>query len=157
MNIILYIIIFIMGITFGSFYTLAVHRIPKKQDILYTHSYCPNCEHKLGFLDLIPVFSYIFLRGKCRYCGQKIRLRYLILELISGVSFIIVAIFMGLNIYNIELTKVIQFVFFVLYLTFIVLFIAIYKETKKVNKPVVIYGMVVTVMYMVYLYIMVKS
>jgi len=73
LNIFFYIILFAMGITFGSFYTLALYRIPKRQDITHTHSYCPNCNHKLGFLDLIPVFSYIFLGAKCRYCKQKIR------------------------------------------------------------------------------------
>ena len=66
MEAILYTLIFIIGALFGSFYTLAVHRIPKKQDIIYTHSYCPNCDHKLGLLDLFPIFSYIFLGGKCR-------------------------------------------------------------------------------------------
>ena len=87
MNTLLYILIFIMGTVFGSFYTLAIYRIPKRQDITHTHSYCPNCNHKLGFLDLIPVFSYIFLRAKCRYCGQKIRPRYFILEVLSGIVF----------------------------------------------------------------------
>ena len=67
MDYILYLIIFAMGITFGSFYTLAIYRIPKTEDILHTHSYCPNCQHKLGFWDLIPLFSYAFLGGKCRY------------------------------------------------------------------------------------------
>ena len=83
-NAIFYILLFIIGTLFGSFYTLAVYRIPKKQDITHTHSYCPNCNHKLGILDLIPVLSYIMLKGKCRYCEQKIRPRYLILEIISG-------------------------------------------------------------------------
>ena len=91
MDIFFYIIIFIMGITFGSFYTLAVYRIPKGQDITHTHSYCPNCNHKLGILDLIPVLSYIFLGAKCRYCKQKIRPRYFILEIISGLFFVTMA------------------------------------------------------------------
>ena len=89
MDIIFYIAIFIIGTVFGSFYTLAVYRIPKRQDITHTHSYCPKCEHKLGFLDLIPVWSYIFLGGKCRYCKEKIRPRYFILELMSGIIFLI--------------------------------------------------------------------
>ena len=46
MNTFIYIIIFIIGTLFGSFYTLAVYRIPKRQDITHTHSYCPNCNHK---------------------------------------------------------------------------------------------------------------
>ena len=74
LNIFFYIILFAMGITFGSFYTLALYRIPKRQDITHTHSYCPNCNHKLGFLDLIPVFSYIFLGAKCKYCKNKTKI-----------------------------------------------------------------------------------
>ena len=73
MSIIVYIYMFVIGALLGSFYTLAVYRIPLKQDILYTRSYCPNCNHKLGFWDLIPIFSYIFLGAKCRYCKKKIR------------------------------------------------------------------------------------
>ena len=95
MDILLYIIIFIMGTVFGSFFTLATYRIPRNQDITHTHSYCPNCSHKLGFLDLIPVFSYIFLLGKCRYCKEKISPRYLIIEILSGVTFALVAAVLG--------------------------------------------------------------
>ena len=92
-DILIYITIAISGTVFGSFFTLAVHRIPKHQDITHERSYCPNCNHKLGFLDLIPVFSYIFLGGKCRYCKNKIRPRYLILELCSGAIFLLLALF----------------------------------------------------------------
>jgi len=71
MNIFFYIIIFVIGTLFGSFFTLAVYRIPKKIDIISKHSFCPKCGHKLGFLELIPVFSYLFLGGKCKNCGDK--------------------------------------------------------------------------------------
>ena len=67
----LYFIIFCIGAVFGSFFTLAVYRIPLGQDITHTHSYCPTCKHKLKFLDLIPILSYTFLGGKCRYCKNK--------------------------------------------------------------------------------------
>ena len=112
MEIFFYIIIFMIGITFGSFYTLAVYRIPKGQDITHTHSYCPNCNHKLNLFDLIPVFSYIFLGGKCRYCKQKIRPRYLILETISGLAFVGFAYLMGLSVYNLDVIKITEYVFF---------------------------------------------
>src|SRR5574344_1035034 len=81
-EIIIYTIIFIIGTMMGSFLTLAVYRIPLKQDITHKRSYCPNCNHRLQFLDLIPIFSYIFLKGKCRYCGNKIRARYILLEIL---------------------------------------------------------------------------
>ena len=61
-----------MGSVFGSFLTLATYRIPLDQDITHKHSYCPKCNHKLGFLDMIPILSYIFIRGRCRYCRAKI-------------------------------------------------------------------------------------
>lgn len=153
MEIFFYIIIFMIGITFGSFYTLAVYRIPKKEDITHTHSYCPKCNHKLNIFDLIPVFSYIFLGGKCRYCKEKIRPRYLILETISGIFFVIVAYLMKLNIYNLEIIKIIEFSFLILYFTFIILIAGIDKENRKINKPVLIYGIIISIMYMIYLYI----
>ena len=145
MNIFFYIIIFIIGTLFGSFYTLAVYRIPKRQDILYTHSYCPNCNHKLGLLDLFPIFSYIFLRGKCRYCKNKIRPRYLISYLI------------GMNINHLTSIKIVEFSFLVLYLTFIILLSGIDKENRKIDKAVNIYGIVIAIIYMVYLCIVEKA
>ena len=157
MNIFFYIILFIMGITFGSFYTLAVYRIPKGQDITHTHSYCPNCNHRLGILDLIPVFSYIFLGAKCRYCKQKIRPRYLILETLSGILFVLFGYLMGVNVYNLQVINVIEYAFFVLYLTFIVLIAGIDKEYRQINKPVLMYGIILSIVYIVYLYIIEKT
>lgn len=157
MEIFFYIIIFMIGITFGSFYTLAVYRIPKGQDIVHTHSYCPKCNHKLNIFDLIPIFSYIFLGGKCRYCKQKIRPRYLILEATSGFFFVVMAILMGLGIYNLDKFIIIEYVFFVLYFTFIVLMAGIDKEYRTINKPVLMYGVIISIMYIIYLYIIEKT
>ena len=103
MNAILYTTIFIIGTLFGSFYTLAVYRIPRKKDITHTHSFCPNCNHKLGFFELIPVLSYIFLGGKCKNCKQKIRPRYLILEILSGVTFLIFAYIFKIDANNLDI------------------------------------------------------
>lgn len=151
MNLIFYLLIFIIGTLFGSFYTLAVHRIPKRQDIIHTHSYCPNCNHKLGFLDLVPIFSYVFLLGKCRYCKEKIRPRYLILEILSGGLFVIMAYSMKFNFETLNAIKIAEFCFVVLYLTFIILLAGIDKENRKIDKLVSVYGIVISIMYMVYL------
>lgn len=157
MDIIFYIIIFMMGITFGSFYTLAIYRIPKGQDIIHTHSYCPKCNHKLNLIDLIPVFSYLFLKGKCRYCKEKIRPRYFILEAISGMFFVIIAYLMGISVHNLSIIKIIDVAFLVLYFTFIVLIAGIDKETKSINKSVLMYGIIISIMYIIYLYIIEKT
>lgn len=157
METIFYILIFIIGALFGSFYTLAVYRIPKRQDILYTHSYCPNCNHKLGLLDLFPIISYIVLGGKCRYCKDKIRPRYLILEVLSGVLFVVVSYSMGLSIYNLNIQAISNAIFVVLYLTFIILIAGIDKETRKMDKLVNIYGIAISIIYMIYLCIVERA
>lgn len=105
MNTFFYIMIFAIGALFGSFFTLAVYRIPKGENIIYKHSYCPNCNHKLGFYELIPIISYILLGGKCAHCGQKIRVRYLCLEVMSGITFVLLALSTNFNIYNLTASR----------------------------------------------------
>ena len=97
MNIILYIYIFLIGISCGSFFTLAIHRIPRNQDITHTRSYCPKCNHKLSWYENIPVLSYIFLKGKCKNCKQKISFIYPAIELLTGVLFTASYIIFGLT------------------------------------------------------------
>ena len=151
MNIFLYIIIFIMGTVFGSFYTLAVYRIPRKLDITHTHSFCPNCNHRLGFFELIPVWSYIFLGGKCKECKQKIRPRYLILEILSGLVFVLIAIGAKLDVANLQIKQLIDLLFLVLYLTAIFLIAGIDKEKRGIERSVIYYAFGVLVTYIVYL------
>ena len=150
-DIIFYIMIFILGTVFGSFFTLAIYRIPKKQDITHTHSYCPNCNHKLGFLDLIPVFSYLFLGAKCRYCKEKIRPRYFIIEILSGLVFVSIAYLMNLSIANLNYIVIIDSIFMVLYLCFIFILAGIDKENRKIEKSVVYYGIIISLLYIAYL------
>lgn len=153
MNIFLYSIIFIIGILFGSFYTLAVYRIPRKEDITHTHSYCPNCNAKLGFFELIPVLSYLFLRGKCKHCGEKIRVRYLLLEIFSGLTFVGIAYGLNLDIYSLNISCIISLVFAYLYITCIFIIAGIDLEKRKIQKNVLYYGLFVVMAYMIYLYI----
>lgn len=153
MNIILYTLIFIIGTLFGSFFTLAVYRIPLKKDITHERSFCPNCNHKLGFLDLIPILSYIFLGGKCRYCKQKIRPRYLLLELMSGLVFVLFALSLKLNIFTTSINILVYFVFGLLYLATLFIIAGIDKEKIKIEKSVLLFGFIVQAMYIIYLYI----
>ncbi len=157
MDILLYILIFIMGTVFGSFFTLAIYRIPKRQDITHTHSYCPNCNHKLGFLDLIPVFSYIFLLGRCRYCKEKIRPRYLIIEILSGVLFLLVAYLMNISIDNLKVTVLAEGAFMALYLCFVFIMAGIDLENRKIEKSISMYGILLSIAYIVYLCIVEKD
>ncbi len=153
MEIILYIAIFIIGTLFGSFFTLAIYRIPLKQDITHKRSYCPNCNHKLVFLDLIPVLSYIFLGGKCRYCKQKIRPRYLLLEIFSGLLFLLFAMSLKINIFNLEINKLVYLIFGILYISTLFIIGGIEKETHKISNSVLFFGLVTQLIYIIYLYI----
>lgn len=157
MDILLYILIFIMGTVFGSFFTLATYRIPKGQDITHTHSYCPNCNHKLGFLDLIPVFSYILLLGKCRYCKEKIKPRYFIFEILSGIVFLAIAYLMNIKMDNLTYITLAESAFIVLYLCFIFIMAGIDKENRKIEKSVVMYGIIISILYIIYLCVIEKD
>lgn len=150
MEVILYVMIFLIGIYFGSFFTLAVYRIPKGENITYKHSYCPKCNHKLGIFDLIPVFSYLCLGAKCRYCKQKIRPRYFLLEILSGISFVLFAISLNINFSNIEISKLIYFGFSALYFSALVIIAGIDYEKHTIQKSVLFYAILVLVIYMVY-------
>lgn len=154
MNTILYIFMFAMGIVLGSFYTLAVYRIPLKQDITHTRSYCPKCNHKLNFWDLIPVFSYIFLGGKCRYCKEKIRPRYIIIETLSGIVFLLYAILLDIDLLNIDYSKIATLIFGMLFFSTIFITLGILKENKKIQTSVFNFGIISEVVYMIYLYIL---
>ena len=151
MDIFLYIIIFIMGTVFGSFYTLAIYRIPNKIDITHTHSFCPNCHHKLGFFELIPVLSYIFLGGKCKECKQRIRPRYIIIEILSGVTLCLIAYAAKISLWNLDLNVLIAIAFLVLYLSAIVIIAGISLEKKKIEKSVIYYALGILVLYIIYL------
>lgn len=90
MEIFISIYIFIIGIIFGSFFNVCIYRIPEKQSISNPPSHCPNCNTRLKPRDLIPIFSYLLSGRKCRYCKQKISSRYAIVELLTGILFLIV-------------------------------------------------------------------
>ena len=98
---ILYIVIFIYGIMIGSFVNVLIYRIPKRENIAIEHSHCMNCGHRLKWYDLVPLFSWLFLRGKCRYCKSKISIQYPLVECINGVGYVLIFVMCGLNLSSI--------------------------------------------------------
>lgn len=99
--ILLYIIIFIFGIVVGSFVNVLIYRLPKNENIVVVNSHCMSCGHKLGWYDLVPLFSWIFLRGKCRYCKEKISIQYPLVEAINGFGYVLIFLVCGLNLSSI--------------------------------------------------------
>ncbi len=89
--------LFLLGINLGSFYNVVGYRLPKGESILFPPSHCPNCNHRLSILELIPVFSYVFQLGKCRNCKTKISFFYPFFELLAGLLFVLSYLVFGLS------------------------------------------------------------
>ncbi|TQR19194.1 prepilin peptidase [Psychrobacillus vulpis] len=88
---------FIYGLIFGSFFNVVGLRVPKGESIVRPPSHCTVCNRKLTILDLIPVFSYLFLKGQCRECGEKIHWVYPVMELATGLLFAIAFLELGFS------------------------------------------------------------
>ena len=98
---------FMMGAILGSFYYVVAYRIPKGESIVSPPSHCPNCNHRLGPLELIPIFSYLFQKGKCKNCKCHISIFYPLFEIICGLLFGFSYLSYG---FNLELIIVLTFV-----------------------------------------------
>ena len=85
----MFIIVFIFGLVLGSFLNVVIWRTHAKESILTGRSHCPKCRHVLGPAELVPVFSFILQRGKCRHCGKPISWQYPLVELATAVLFLI--------------------------------------------------------------------
>lgn len=81
------ILFFLMGIAVGSFLNVVADRLPSGQSIVSPPSYCPGCRQRIAFRDLVPVLSYLMLKGHCRCCGAAIAVRSLIIEVATGILF----------------------------------------------------------------------
>ena len=91
-----YIFIFITGTAVGSFLNVLIMRIPKGESIAFPASHCVHCNTPLKIWHNIPIFSWLFLRGKCAFCGVRISYQYPLIELLSGVIFIVIFAKMGI-------------------------------------------------------------
>ena len=85
----MWILSFVVGCCMGSFLNVVALRLEKEEDFIRGHSYCVDCLHELSWKDLIPVLSWMWLRGKCRYCGRDITPRYWVVEVVSGCMFML--------------------------------------------------------------------
>jgi len=82
--------IFLFGLLVGSFLNVCIYRIPQGESIVFPPSHCPSCHHQLAAKDLVPLFSFLLLGGKCRYCGEKISWQYPLVELGNGLGWVLI-------------------------------------------------------------------
>lgn len=85
----IYIMVFLFGITIGSFLNVCIYRLPTGESLTKKNSHCMTCGTPIKWYDLVPVFSWLFLRGKCRACGSKISGRYILVESLTGILFVL--------------------------------------------------------------------
>ena len=97
-TIFLYVVIFLYGIVIGSFLNVLIYRVPKKENIAVVRSHCMSCGYQLKWFDLIPLFSWLALRGKCRKCGERISVQYPIIEALNGILYLVVFHHYGLSV-----------------------------------------------------------
>lgn len=98
LKIVLYIIIFLYGIVIGSFINVCVCRIPRGESIVKVRSHCENCGYQLKWYDLIPLFSYLVLGGKCRKCRERISVWHLLMEVLNGCLYVCVFSVCGISV-----------------------------------------------------------
>lgn len=85
-----YVFLLLTGFLIGSFLSVLTYRLPRRMQFISGRSRCPQCKHKILWYDNIPLFSFLFLRGKCRNCHRRISIRYPLLEFVTGVTFVVI-------------------------------------------------------------------
>ena len=98
LDVFLYIVVFLYGLLIVSFLNVLIYRIPKKENIAVVRSHCMKCNYQLKWYDLVPLFSWIFLGGRCRKCKEKISVQYPIVEALNGCLYLVVFYYFGLSI-----------------------------------------------------------
>jgi leader peptidase (prepilin peptidase)/N-methyltransferase len=111
-EIIIRIFVFIFGSLVGSFLNVCIYRLPLGESVVKPRSYCPQCKKPIFWYDNIPFISYLILRGKCRYCKQRISFRYFLVEFITAGVFLIFYLREGFSFY---------FMFYVLFVCLLII------------------------------------
>ena len=88
-------LIFLFGLIIGSFLNVVIFRLGTKKSALKGRSFCPHCKHTLAWYDLIPVLSFVLLKGQCRYCAKKISWQYPLVEIATGLLFLQTFVFVN--------------------------------------------------------------
>ncbi len=142
MNYFIYLVILIFGLLIGSFINCLVYRLHIKKSFIYGRSFCPHCKHQLAWYDNLPLISYLFLKGNCRYCHKTISIQYPLVELTSAILFLIIFIrqFSQLN-YNLlafgsfDILRLIAYFIFTSFL--IIIFLYDFKYYLILDKVII--------------------
>ncbi len=142
--------IFLIGILIGSFLNVVIYRIPRNESIAFPPSHCPRCKHKLSILDLVPIFSYLSLRGRCRYCHKGISMQYPIVECVTGLLFSFSYLhFFGALPSSFALSNVINLLFYFFILSSLIAIFVIDWEEGIIPFKILFPALFTTVLYLI--------
>jgi leader peptidase (prepilin peptidase) / N-methyltransferase len=133
-------IVLLYGLLIGSFLNVCIYRIPRGESISFPPSHCAVCDKRLKWYDLFPVFSFVFLRGKCRYCGDKISIKYPAVELFTAVLFCLIYLKYGLTF---------EFFKFAVLAAILIVIGIIDFETTDVYTKVTVFGIAVGILFLI--------
>lgn len=151
--ILLYLVLFILGASIGSFFNVLIDRLVREEDIIFKPSHCEKCKHKLEILDLIPIISYLFLRGRCRYCKAKIPTSLPLIEIFSGIGLVVLYhLLLQFYIFNILDVPYIIFYFVLFSCCFLVFFTDVkYQLIPSVYIYVLVANLVIFYVYTLFI------
>ena len=136
----MYFLVLIIGLCIGSFLNVCIYRIPKEESIVFPASHCTSCGHELKFYELIPIVSYIFLRGKCIKCKSKISIKYPLIEILNGLLYLLLFIKYELSF---------NFIFYCLLVSLLIVISIIDLESKYVYSSTTIVGVLLAIIYII--------
>ncbi|SHJ70458.1 leader peptidase (prepilin peptidase) / N-methyltransferase [Hathewaya proteolytica DSM 3090] len=144
MDYLIYAIIFFMGASVGSFLNVCASRIPAEESIVKPPSHCNDCGYVLAWYDLIPLFSWLFLRGKCRKCGAKLSSRYFFVELFTGLMFLLLFMEFGVSL---------KFAVYLIFTCFLIVIGLIDFDTQDIYDIHIIAPAVVQLVFIAYMFL----
>ncbi|MEG1255832.1 prepilin peptidase [Clostridium sp.] len=133
-------IVFLYGIIIGSFLNVCIYRIPNNKSLISPPSHCGSCNTRLSWIDLIPIGSYLFLKGKCRYCGNKISKRYPLVEGLTGLLLVGVYIRYGITLSFFKYSALVLFLIVIALIDY---------DTSDVYSSVVYMGMAIGIIFVI--------
>lgn len=142
------ILIFIYGLLIGSFLNVCIYRIPREESIVFPSSHCPNCGTSLKWYDLVPVLSYIFQKGKCRYCGGEISQQYPIVELLNAIMYLFIYLQFGFTL---------EFLFYAIIFSILIIITVIDLQHMIIPDSLVIAIFIFTIIYKLLNYILYRQ
>jgi len=131
-------VVFLFGSIFGSFINVLIYRLPLNMDVVFKGSFCPKCKNPIKWYHNIPIFSYLFLKGRCAYCGEKIDISYLLVEIFTAISFVIFYLIFGISFEFFVLCS-----FFVISLPIVIIDLKYYIIPDELNLSIFILGLFV--------------